>query len=109
VNGPFKKETEVSTQLLNLGKDITYLGAGDSGGGVFREVNGQAYVVGVNHSSFFGNAEGLPINPFNGLVHFRPPKHLNEPIGFAHTFVNTNTKLITWISKILPKSRYVIE
>jgi hypothetical protein len=104
----FKKESEVSFELININQEISYMGKGDSGGGVFSKAGESLFVVGVNHAGRFGKAQGLSLDQ-TGKVLKRSQDLNGDIIGFAHRFTSSNTKLINWISSILPRDRFVIE
>jgi len=103
----FKRETEVSATLVNVAGEITYLGAGDSGGGVFSKIGTNEYVVAVNHAGHYSlGGDGIVLDPRTGHAIKRAKGEYSEVVGFAHRFSSSNKKLVKWITNTLPKGTY---
>ena len=97
----------VSFGLKNTGSDTSYLGPGDSGGGVFKPTEDGFRLVGVNHGGF------ARLNSFyrdiqqdsgSGQVVRPPTQEGADTIGFVHYLNGHNQKLSDWLHSKLPCS-----
>lgn len=99
----FPKESLVSIEMKYPGNEYSYISKGDSGGGVFRKIGNETFVVGVNHGGHIQYAGDLKIDPMTGKV-LAKPKAFGEIVGFAHIFSPSNPALTNWMKSILPAS-----
>lgn len=104
-----EKKSEVSFTIKNIEKDISYLGSGDSGGGVYEDSKKEQFIIGVNHGGYFGTGRGLDIDQQTGKVLKRPAESESDVIGYVHLFRTSNKKLLNWVTNILPKGSYKVD
>lgn len=104
----FVVENLVKIKIINQGKEVSYLGPGDSGGPLYLLKDGHpSVVVGVNHSSEVSHVSDfsiLKMDEATGMVMERPKaEEWAQSVGNVNVFDKNNKPLLDWVRETAPQ------